>query len=554
MQVSQFPLRYYQRDMVDRIQQSWAAGADDVMPVLPTGSGKTRIMAEFGHLPGLKIFQAHRRELVAQIALAIAKERLPFRFMTKSKPLVDFVTKQQMEKLGYTTYSPSAPNVVVSAQTLHGWNTEAWFSDVKYFFSDEGHHGLRESTWGRNRARFAHAKALWPTATPIRADGAGLGRDYDGFIDDLLIGPSMRTLIDERHLSDYDIVMDETDIDLSRVAISATTGDYVEGQLVKALKESRICGDTVESYQRYAAGRLTVVFTADVDLAEAQAKDFRDAGIPAEAISSRNSDKERSDILRRFERRQTLVLVNNDLFGEGFDCPEIECVIFDRHTESYGLFVQQWGRALRYVAGKRALIIDKVGNTRKFLARGYPLPDNHHTWTLERRDRKSGGGVAPADGNTMCTNVPDCGFPYPAGLAACPYCGCAPIKQERSGPERVDGDLRLLSPAELEELRRALVAVSQDPAAVRDKMLAAGAPQMAALGAAKQIRARQEARERLERSINVWAGIHRDLGVSESDAYRIFYTAYGVDTLSALTGTASDMRQLADKLYGVTGI
>jgi hypothetical protein len=216
--------------------------------------------------------------------------------------------------------------------------------------------------------------------------------------------------------------------------------------------------------------------------------------------------------------------------------------------------VQQWGRALRYVAGKRALIIDKVGNTRKFLARGYPLPDNHHTWSLERRDRKGSAGAGATDGNTMCTNVPDCGFPYPVGLAACPYCGHEPIKQERTGPERVDGDLRLLSPAELEELRRALVSVSQDPAEVRDRMLAAGAPQMAALGAAKQIRMRAEARERLERSINVWAGIHRDLGVSESDAYRIFYTAYGVDTLSALTGTAADMRQLADKLTGVTGI
>lgn len=553
MPVSSFPLRYYQRDMVDRITAAWGAGAQDVMPVLPTGSGKTRVMAEFSHLPGLKIYQAHRRELVAQIALAIAKERQPHRVIG-DKSMVKFITDQQIEKLGYTTYTPLAENIVVSAQTLHTRPVEAWHSDVKYFFSDEGHHGLRESVWGRNRERFSNAKALWPTATPIRADGAGLGRDADGFIDQMLIGPSMRQLINEQHLADYDIVMDETDIDLSRVAISAATGDYVEKQLASALKESRICGDTVDSYKQYAMGRLTVVFTADVDLAEQQAKEFRDAGIPAEAISSRNSDRERADILRRYEKRQTLVLVNNDLFGEGFDCPEIECVIFDRHTESYGLFVQQWGRALRYMPGKRALIIDKVGNTRKFLARGFPLPDNHHNWSLERRDRRGGAGAGAADGNTMCTNVPDCGFPYPVGLAACPFCGHEPIKTERSGPERVDGDLRLLSPDELEELRRALVAVSQDASAVRDRMLAAGAPTVVAMSAAKQIRLRAEARERLERSINVWAGIHRDLGVSESDAYRIFYTAFGIDTLSALTGTASEMTALADKLTGVTGV
>lgn len=556
--VSKYPLYDYQQQMCADIRQAWqqhtAPLSDtrstcvDIIPVMPTGSGKTRTMAEFGHAAGgIKLYQAHRRELVGQIALAIAKENLPHRVIG-DKSLINFITDQQIEKLGYTTYSPTSDIVVVSAQTLANRNRERWWDDVEYFFSDEGHHGLRDSVWGKNRVKFPMAKGLWPTATPIRADGAGLGRHADGFADAMIIGPDMRNLIHRQKLADYDLVMDETDIELSKVAVSNATGDYVNPQLVKALKESRIVGDTVDSYLQYASGRLAVVFTADVDLAESTAKEFRDRGISAEAISARNTDKERADIGRRFERRQTLVLVNCDLLGEGYDVPGIEVCIMDRPTESYGLFVQQWGRALRYLAGKRALIIDKVGNARKFMARGFPLPDNHHAWTLDRRDRAGKAGKTTGDGNRVCDNIPACGYPYDSALDSCPWCGHTPEKQIRTGPDRVDGDLRLLTYEELQLLQKQLVAVSQDADAVKNRMLAAGAPSIVALSAAKNIRTRTEAREQLQAAINTWAGMRRDLGYTESEAYTEFYRTFGVDTISAQLGTAAEMIKLSEAI------
>lgn len=551
---SRFPLRYYQRDMcgdIDQARDELPTG--DVMPVLPTGSGKTRIMAEQGgKTDTLKIYQAHRKELVGQIALALAKEDLPHRIIGDKK-LIKFCTEQQMEKNGYSTYSPSAGIIVVSAQTLRNRHHEKWHDDVREFFSDEGHHGVQGSTWGLNREKFPNAFGVWPTATPWRTDGRGLGRHADGYIDRMLIGPDMRTLINQQHLSEYELVMDQTDIDLTRVAISKKTGEYVDPQLRKALKQSSIVGDTVESYLKYAAGRLTVVFTADVDLAEDTAQRFRENGVPAEAISARNSNEERAAIGRRFERRETLVLVNCDLLGEGYDVPAIECCIMDRPTESYGLFVQQWGRALRYAPGKTALIIDKVGNTRKFLARGFPLPDNHHQWTLDGRPRgtsASGGGEAM----TTCTNVPECGWPYPAEMSTCPYCGSEPIKVKRKDASSVDGDLRLLTHDELEEMRKAIVAANQDPEEVRRVMEAAGAPSIAAYSASKNIKNRNEARDRLRRSIDQWAIMHRDMGVAEQDAYRLFYATYGIDTLAAQMGTAGEMQKLADQLQPVTGV
>lgn len=553
MSLSRFPLRYYQSDMcrdIDAARSDIPTG--DVMPVLPTGSGKTRIMAEQGgKTDTLKIYQAHRKELVGQIALALAKEDLPHRIIG-DRNLIKFCTEQQMEKNGSSTYSPSAGIIVVSAQTLRNRNHEKWHDDVREFYSDEGHHGTQGSTWGLNREKFRNAFGVWPTATPWRTDGRGLGRHASGYIDRMLIGPDMRTLINERHLSEYEVVMDQTDIDLTMVAIGKK-GEYVDKQLAKALKQSNIVGDTVDSYLKYANGRLTVVFTADVDLAEQQAARFREHGIPAEAISARNSNEERAAIGRRFEQRKTLVLVNCDLLGEGYDVPAIECCIMDRPTESYALFVQQWGRALRYAPGKTALIIDKVGNLRKFLARGYPLPDHHHTWSLDDRDTRS-RTVTGGDNNTVCTNVPDCGWPYPAVMSHCPYCGEEPIKVKRKDASTVDGDLRLLTHEELEEMRKALIAASQDPDTVRRSMEAAGAPPQAYLGAANKVRQRNEARERLQRSIAVWAGIQRDMGVKESDAYNLFYALYGIDTLAALLKTAREMQVLADQLHEVTGV
>lgn len=549
---SRFPLRYYQSDMcgdIDATRDELPTG--DVMPVLPTGSGKTRIMAEQGgKTDTLKIYQAHRKELVSQIALALAKEDLPHRVIG-DKSLIKFCTEQQMEKNGYTTYSPSAGIIVVSAQTLRNKN-EAWFGDVREFYSDEGHHGTQGSTWGINREKFPGAFGVWPTATPWRTDGQGLGRHASGYIDRMLIGPDMRTLINQSHLSDYHLVMDQTDIDLANVAIGKS-GDYIDKQLAKALKQSNIVGDTVDSYLKYAAGMLTVVFTADVDLAEATAKKFRDNGIAAESISSRNTYHERAAIGRRFERRETLVLVNADLLGEGYDVPAIECCIMDRPTESYGLFVQQWGRALRYAEGKTALIIDKVGNLRKFLARGFPLPDYHHNWSLDDRDRKAGAGGAGADGNTMCTNVPDCGYPYPREMSHCPFCGEEPVKVTRRDASTVEGDLRLLTFEELQDLRFRIQEASQDPEAVKQRMEAAGAPSIAGYSAAKNIRQRNEARAHLKHMINRWAGIHRDLGVDESSAYRAFYGAFGVDVLAAQLQSAREMQELSMKLEEILG-
>lgn len=541
--MSNFPLREYQHEAVLNVNAAWEAGAKDVALVMPTGSGKTRTMAELVKTPGLKVINAHRKELVSQIAMAVAKENLSFRLIAQ-KSTTKFVTQQQMQKLGYSTYAPGADIVISSAATLVGRTYERWHDDVTRFFTDESHHLTRESMWGKCREMFPNAKGLGVTATPIRADGKGLGRHAQGYFDQMIIGPSMRELINQSHLADYRLIMSETDIDLTGVMIGAT-GDYIAPQLKKALQASEIVGDTISTWQQYAEGMLTVVFTDSVESSEELAKEFVARGVAAEAISARNTDQERADILDRFERRVTLVLINCDLFGEGFDCPAIECVVMDRPTQSYALFVQQFGRTLRYVPGKKALVIDKVGNVRRFIARGFPLPDQHYNWSLDERDKRS---TSTGDSNTVCTNVPACGFPYPSNLETCPYCGHTPEKTIRSGPERVDGLLRELTPAELDELRRAVITIDRDPQDIKSRMLHAGASAIAAASAAKNISALNTAQFNLRNMIEFWAGIQRDKGLHPDDAYKTFYKVFGMDVLSAQALRSREAEQLTGRI------
>ena len=77
------------------------------------------------------------------------------------------------------------------------------------------------------------------------------------------------------------------------------------------------------------------------------------------------------------------VLVNVDIFSEGFDCPDVEFVQLARPTLSLAKYLQMVGRGLRVAKGKKnCVIIDNVG-----LYRVFGLPSQVWNWkaTFEGR-------------------------------------------------------------------------------------------------------------------------------------------------------------------------
>lgn len=567
-------LRPFQAELESRIYQAWNSGALNVMPVAATGSGKTVLLAKLLYdEPGASAAIAHRQELVSQISIALARNGVRHRILgaKKGSPLIRIVTALQIAELGYSYFDPNAKTGVGGVDTVIRMDpTDPIFTQCRLVVQDEAHHVLKENKWGAAAAMFPHARGLLPTATPLRADGKGLGRHADGIVDAMVLAPSMRDIINMGYLTDYRIFAPPNDLDLSAVAMSAATGDYNADQLRKAVRKSHITGDVVAHYLKLTPGKLGVTFAVDVETATEIAGAFRAAGVPAEVVSAKTPDALRAQILRRFKNREVLQLVNVDLFGEGFDLPAIEVVSFARPTASFSLFCQQFGRALRLMlskeaasvhasltdAGRRAaiaasekpvaFIIDHVNHVLR-----HGLPDAPRNWSLDRRERRS-GKKSDAIPLRICVNTV-CMQPYERTEKFCPYCGHYPPPPMRSSPDYVDGDLTELDAETLAALRGEIERVDGDA-----KIPCGAAPEVAG-AIRKRHHERRTAQQELRNAIAWWAGLEAAQGRGESESYRRFFFKFGVDVANAQTLGTREAEELAGRVnaalaaYGIDG-
>lgn len=530
-------LRPYQQDVLCKIHDAWNNGATNVCVQLATGAGKTVLFSHIlANCQARSIAIAHRVELVCQISLTLARYGVRHDIIAPRSSVREIVAVH-MAELGTSWYDPGARCSVAAVDTLIRMPSDTpWFPQVALVVQDEGHHPLRNNKWGRAAALFPNARGLYPTATPVRADGRGLGRHADGIMDTLVTGISMRDLIRMGYLTDYRIFAPPNSLDLSAIPLSAS-GDYSPPRLRDEVHRASITGDIVEHYLRIARGKQGVTFAVDIEAATEIADAYRRAGVIAEVISSNTPDLLRASVMRRFRNREILQLVNVDLLGEGVDVPAIEVVSMARPTQSYGLYSQQFGRALRPMEGKtHAIVIDHVNNVVR-----HGLPDTRRTWTLDRRERHSRN--APSDiiplrvcGNFLCVAV------YPRGNARCPVCGTKPVPVARSLPEYVDGDLFELDPEVLARLRGEIDHVDGAP------RIPQHLDSIAQRAIANRHRGRQQVQAELRNRIAQWAGYRKAEGLDDASIYRTFYHTFGIDIATAQTLGANDAEELIDNL------
>lgn len=242
--VARITLRPYQQKLRDDVESAWAMGAKNVLAVLPTGGGKTAlfstIMADETHA---SCAVAHRQELVSQISLALARNHVRHRIIGPQS-VVKMIVRLHMEEVGASYYDPSSRTAVAGIDTLvrRGDQLASWLPTVKLWVMDEAHHVLVDNKWGKGTSMFPNARGLGVTATPSRADGNGLGRHADGVMDTMVIGPSMRELIDMGFLTDYKLFAPKSDFDRSSLtkSISKTTGEISAHESSKAVSTSSL--------------------------------------------------------------------------------------------------------------------------------------------------------------------------------------------------------------------------------------------------------------------------------------------------------------------------
>lgn len=530
-------LRPYQQKLKDDCYTAWQSGLRNNVLVLPTGGGKTVVMGSMAQdqkVPGCVI--AHRTELVGQISLTMARFGIQHNVIGPSST-VKFCIGQHIHELGRSFYSPRGLVTVAAVDTLmaRADSVKQWAADQRWWMIDEAHHTLADNKWGTAIKMFGNAVGCGVTATPLRADRKSLHADQGGVFHNMIVGPSMRELINAGSLCDYRIFAPPSSIDVSNVKIGST-GDYSQPGLREAAHKSRIVGDVVSHYLRLAKGLRGITFTVDVEQAIELAQAFNAAGVPAMAVSAKTPDEVRAAAVKKLRDGTLLQLVNVDLFGEGFDVPAVEVVQMARPTMSYGLFVQQFGRALRILPGKeRGLIIDHVGNVKM-----HNLPDAPRNWSLYSEERGKRGAMDP-DVLPVSTCV-ECFQAFEAKTRTCPFCGHTPEPQGRSKPEFVDGDLTELDPATLAIMRGEIDRIDGPP------LVPSHLDAIARKRLENVWRDRQQAQHDLRHAIALWAGIWRDKGANDTEIYRRFFFRFGTDIGTAQTLNRADADALKQRI------
>lgn len=528
-------LRDYQQDAVNKVYSSWQNGNRNVCLVLPTGSGKTQvfssIVADFTKQHKNCAVIAHRNELVSQASCTLALWGVYHRIIASNSTIGQIIRKHR-EKYGKSFINPSATTAVIGVDTLvsRSENLKDWGKQIHLWVQDECQHLLRENKWGKAINMFPNAYGLGVTATPCRADGQGLGKQADGFLDCVTIGPSMRSLIDRGFLADYEIVCPKSDLNVDDSPLSKN-GDWSNQTLRKAAKKSKIVGDIVNNYIMYASGRQAIVFATDVDTAEEISQDFNANNIRAVSLNGNSQTAFREQSINLFTEGKIQVLVNVDLFDEGFSVDGCDVCIMARPTASLCKYLQAVGRSLRPLPGKTALIIDHVSNVIR-----HGLPDMHREWSLDRRQKKAKLSKDPSEIElTVCKH---CLKPYEKFRTVCPYCGFEkPLPEPHSRTiEMVEGDLVLLTREMLERMRRNTELES--PGSVAARVSLAAGP-IAAKGVANRQAEKITAQADLKEAIAQWAAIERLKGFDDREIYKKFYLTTGSDVLSALDGSHS---------------
>ena len=360
-------LRDYQQEMKLRLFEEWGYHRN-VMVQMPTGTGKTHlltaIVGEFLHGSNTPVWIiAHRRELVGQIEETVARYG-----MRKEDGRVRVLSIQWLSRNGETM--DESPGLIVI---------------------DEAHHALAE-TYRALWKRYPEARKLGMTATPYRLNGRG----FTDLFDSLITSWTVETFIGKGWLSPFDYVSIRADSREQRLIDSlkkrGADGDYQVKEMNAVLNRETSIKGLYESVKRYASGKKGIVYAISIAHARRIAACYSAHGLDAVAIDSRTPASERKKLVDDFRRGKIKVLVNVDIFSEGFDCPDVEFVQLARPTLSLAKYLQQVGRGLRKsIAKESCILIDNVG-----LHRIFGLPTRRHDWTAMFEGRMIGNALSRA--------------------------------------------------------------------------------------------------------------------------------------------------------------
>lgn len=407
-------LRDYQRDALDALYDYWRGGGGNPLIVLPTGSGKSLVIAAMVKelleaWPDLRIgVITHTKELIVQNYMELLR-------LWPGAPAGIYSS-------GVGRYDARSRILFCGVQSVFRRIRQIGRIDV--LIVDESHTIPRSSDtmYGKFiealREEVPDLRIVGLTATPYRLDSGRLDEGADAIFDKVVYEAKVTDLIAAGYLSPLISKASLNEIDVSTVHTRG--GEFIPGELERASRSSDVVRRAVaEMVERGAGRRSWLAFCCGV----AHATDVRDAlrshGISAETINGQMPSGQRDGIIRRFREGQIHCLTSVAVLSIGFNVPQVDLVALMRPTLSTGLYIQQVGRAFRRAPGKEnALILDFSGNTRRHGPVDAVVPNG------------GGGGAGSKDAEEKTTIdsvrakvCPDCESMMPLHVIACTVCG-----------------------------------------------------------------------------------------------------------------------------------
>lgn len=400
-------LRPYQLQAINDLRHAYATGHRSPVLVANCGWGKSCSAAELAKLSTAKnnrvLVLAHRIELVEQL-------QDTFDWWGVPRDQCDIMMVQSATR---------------RLQRM---------PEYGFIITDEFHHGTA-NTYRRIYDNYNGVPRLGLTATPRRTNGQGLADVADCIVQSV----SVNWLIEHHYLSPYEYYAPAHMVDADR--LRTVRGDYDQGDTVEQLDKPKIYGDVIRQYRKYADGKQTIVFAASVEHSKRVCEEFRYAGYTSAHLDGTMPKNERRAVMDRFRTGEIQILTNYEIISEGLSVDNCECCILLRPTQSLILFLQSSQRCMRYAPGKKAVILDMVGNYQR-----HGLPSDEHEWSLDGTVRR---GRAKEQNTVRARVCESCFRTYAGAGRICPYCNHDNGKtraemeaDERAELERVQADER----------------------------------------------------------------------------------------------------------------
>ena len=329
-------LRPYQERCLSGVSDGWAAGFRRQLGVAATGAGKTVIFSHLAAMePGRTLILAHREELVSQ-----AVQKL-------HSATGIFASVEQGEQRALPGHGVIVGSVQSVRRRLAKYQPDAF----ELVICDEAHHSL-SAEWQAVLSHFAPARVLGVTATPDRSDRKSLGKFYENVAFEV----GLLELIGDGYLCPLRSL--RLDVKLDARHLRVVRGD------IRADDAAEVISPRLQELARCIAAEIwdkkALIFLPRCDVSANLALALFAEGIDARHVAGDSDNRDETLAWFRSAPRGS-ALCNAMLLTEGYDQPDIDCVVCLRPTKSRSLYAQIVGRGTRISPGKEfCLLLDPL--------------------------------------------------------------------------------------------------------------------------------------------------------------------------------------------------